>query len=218
MDFSTPDMIRNITYLGRYYKDGEIIFSAVMFGGHLGIFTGFKNQAFSLNINQRSSESTPYKVYENIKLIGEGYNEVAWAIRDVLTQCEDYDCALDYLSSSPIIAPTYYILAGVKNDEGAVITRERFEPAAIEVLSETNWYVSITNDDQFAGQCQTRCKVVKENMEELGRENLNVESLMNDVMLRNFTLNEISIYSTISGPSEGLFETIPVKSDFPAMP
>lgn len=49
-----------------------------------------------------------------------------------MAACDTYDCAYNSLSTTPIIAPAYFIIAGTKGNEGAVITRDRFYVAHLE--------------------------------------------------------------------------------------
>jgi N-acylethanolamine-hydrolysing acid amidase len=70
-----------------------------------------------------------------------GYNEISWITRDALIECNDWECAINKLSSSSIIAPGYLIVAGVKDYEGAVISRDRFGPAHTEMLTHDRWFV-----------------------------------------------------------------------------
>lgn len=41
-----------------------------------------------------------------------GYKEISWIIREALENCDDYDCAYDYLKNTEINALGYIILAG----------------------------------------------------------------------------------------------------------
>jgi len=157
LDYASPDEMRDTAFIGKFKKDGKLRFSSVMMAGAIGIYTGIRDGAFSITENARTSEMTSEKVFENLKLIFEGYNEVSWLVRDVLTNCEDFQCALNNLMTSPIITPAYLIVAGVQEYEGAVISRDRFGTAHVEMLSEENWYVAQTNDDHFTGVCQGRC-------------------------------------------------------------
>ena len=49
------------------------------------------------------------------------------------------------LSNDPIITPFYVIIGGIKDYEGAVITRNRVGSAHIDYLSDENWYLIQTN-------------------------------------------------------------------------
>jgi len=84
-------------------------------------------------------------------MILSGYKAISWVIRETLTECASYDCALSMLSTTPVIAPGYLILAGTKGNEGAIITRDRYSVAHTETLTDDKWYVLQTNEDHFAG-------------------------------------------------------------------
>jgi len=55
-----------------------------------------------------------------------GADEISWLIRWVLVNCEDFDCAREYLSDTLINSIGYITLAGTKRNEGVIITRDRF--------------------------------------------------------------------------------------------
>jgi len=52
-------------------------------------------------------------------------------------------------------------------------------------------------------------------MEKMGQQGLTPETFRSEVMLQNATLNDGTIFSTIMIPSQGLFDVIPVDSDYP---
>jgi hypothetical protein len=134
--------MRDITFIANFYKNGEHIFDAIMFAGDIGVYTGVKPGAFSISENDRQSGNAVQGLIENLELIFKGYNEISWITRDALINCADFECALGYYISTPIIAPGYLTIAGIKKYEGAVISRDKFGTAHIEMLSATNWYVA----------------------------------------------------------------------------
>jgi hypothetical protein len=159
LDFDFPDEMRNITYVAEFHRDGVYQYEAVMFGGLAGMQTGFKKGAFSISLNQRnpSDQTNWIDLLVNANLIFFSYNQASWLIRDTLEQCDDYDCAFEKLSTSKIIAPGYYILAGTKGNEGSIITRDRFAAPNITTISDENWYLVQTNQDHYTGECPMRC-------------------------------------------------------------
>lgn len=42
MDFAFPDAMRNASYIGQFYQNGEYLFEAVMFGGYVGVASGYR--------------------------------------------------------------------------------------------------------------------------------------------------------------------------------
>ena len=64
-----------------------------------------------------------------------------------------------------MIAPGYFILAGVKGNEGAIITRNRYDVANVTALSDDRWYLVQTNSDHYTGDCPRRCTAARTNFE-----------------------------------------------------
>mmetsp|Transcript_30552 Transcript_30552/g.29980 ORF Transcript_30552/g.29980 Transcript_30552/m.29980 type:complete len:211 (-) Transcript_30552:42-674(-) len=210
--------MRDITFVAQYKKGGKIIFNAVQFAGTIGIYTGLKEGAFSVSENDRQTAITIEKVMENLELMFKGYNEVSWIVRDVLETCEDFECAFNNFATQPLITPAYLIMAGVKDYEGAVISRDRFGSAHIEMLSEEKWYVAQTNDDHFMGACQGRCQTVHANLEALGKESLDRDSIRTEIMFKGPTLNDHSIFNAVMIPGEGYFDAIGTDGQYPDEP
>ena len=76
----------------------------------------------------------------------------------VLTDAESYDEAVQVLSKRYIAAPAYYIVAGSKPNEGAVITRDRNVLSDIWQLNVSSsdpnsWYILETNYVRTLLQC-----------------------------------------------------------------
>lgn len=186
-----------------------------MFTGIVGVYTGIKYGAFSVSENDRQPWRDAEALMKNVAMIFMGYSEISWVIRDALVKCDDFECALNYMSDTTIIAPGYIIMAGVKEYEGAIISRDRTGVSHTEMLTEDRWFLAQTNDDHFAGVCQTRCQTAKQNIKSLGREYINEQNLRESVMLANPNLNDITIFSSILNPRNNFFDTLPVDSDYP---
>jgi len=135
-----------------------------MFGGMTGVWTAMKAGAFSLSVNERHLYEGPRQWLINFSLIFLGFPEISWIIRDAFLECEDFACAESLLSYAYVISPSYLTLAGTKNNDGVVITRDRWGVAHFDRLNETRWYVLQTNDDTWTGVCQERCQVGNANM------------------------------------------------------
>lgn len=69
------------------------------------------------------------------------------AILNSLLNNTSYQEAVDYFSTVPMTSPGHFIIGGLKDNEGTILTRtadltdHRFE------LSDSQWYVAITNVD-----------------------------------------------------------------------
>jgi acid ceramidase len=70
---------------------------------------------FSISLNTRFDLNGGYiGVIEWIYNLNRNQSFVTLAIRDMLTNAESYNEAVQYLSEIPLLAPCYYILAGTK--------------------------------------------------------------------------------------------------------
>jgi len=143
LDFAFPDVMRKITFEGKFYQGDKYLFTGVMFAGYNGVLTGFKGGAFSISINERkpSWRTDPFGLVMNFAFLFAGATQPSKLIRDTLTNCGDYSCAYNQLTTVTVISPCYLIVAGTKDYEGAVITRDRTSIANLNQLSESNWYV-----------------------------------------------------------------------------
>lgn len=125
-DFLAPELSKNITYIAEFYKGGNHIYSAVMNGGTPFFPTGFKKNAFSISMNQRNStERTFSEFMANMGMISFGYQPAVQMVRDTLEKCDTYECAANKLAKDTLVTKAYFIVAGVKDNEGIVISRNR---------------------------------------------------------------------------------------------
>ena len=158
LDFGFADAMRKASYVAEFYKNGKHIYDAVMFGGYVGVLSAHIFGAFSATVNTRSMGNRGVvPILEVLISMFEGHTETGVAVREVFSECEDYDCAVSKLCSVRIIAPVYFTIAGVKDNEGMVMSRNADGIANIHNLDENTWYVLQTNDDHFAGVCNERC-------------------------------------------------------------
>jgi len=52
-------------------------------------------------------------------------------------------------------------------------------------------------------------------MEEVGKENISYDTLLNNVMLQSHTINKFTIYTTMAIPAENIFDVYGFDSDNP---
>ena len=129
LDFDNASLMRTITYTATFQRGDKYLFDATMFAGVVGVYTGMKAGAFSISENQRQFNDRESGLVANLAMLFTGYSEISWLIRETLTVCSDFDCAYYKLKDDPINALGYIILAGTKDDEGVIISRNRFDSA-----------------------------------------------------------------------------------------
>lgn len=72
------------------------------------------------------------------------------------------------MTETPIVCPGYLALAGTKDYEGAIITRDRNHVAHVEQLSQDKWFLVQTNDDHWTGICTARCEAANNRIAAIG--------------------------------------------------
>ncbi len=136
-----------------------------------------------------------------------GFPQAAAVLRDTLEKCNNFTCALSKLQNDTTSAPVYYILAGTKDYEGVVISRDQAGPVmgGVQFLNDTTWYLVQTNQDHFKGDCPDRCKAANDNFKKLGQDNATVTTVFDTVLNVPPNINTFSVFTTVMMPSAGLF-------------
>ncbi|XP_065911752.1 N-acylethanolamine-hydrolyzing acid amidase-like [Dysidea avara] len=153
LDWNLPNELRNASFIVEYVSNGSVIFTGInSIAGTIGMPTGISKKGFSLSINERSLGGD--LIEDSIDALLLGGAEVVLFARQVLTHARSYDEALDMLNKHYLAAPVYYILAGSKPNEGAVITRDRSILVNLWQLNVSasvpdSWYLLETNYDHW---------------------------------------------------------------------
>lgn len=213
MDFGFPDAMRNASYLASFYKNGEYLFDAVMFAGYVGVASGQRLNEYSLTINARGVEKGVEEYFNIMGKIYSGLPEIGVMIRYAMTDNKDFESVQAAVAASRTVVPMYIIMAGTKENQGIVLSKDEYGVADLKQLDADNWYLVQTNDDHFSGICQQRCVDGKEHMEAIGKDKINLDNLLTDVILQSHTFNEYTIYTTMASPSEGIFNAYGFDTD-----
>uniref|UniRef100_A0A671YNA4 N-acylethanolamine-hydrolyzing acid amidase n=1 Tax=Sparus aurata TaxID=8175 RepID=A0A671YNA4_SPAAU len=139
------DVLRNMTVNVVFLKNGEVAYQGTTFAGYVGLWTGQSPNKFTVSGDQRGKTNV-------VSAFLFRRSPVSWLVRETLEAAEDFQDAVMRLSKIPIITGVYYIVAGVRAGEGAVITRDRTGPADIwplEPCREGRWYRVETNYDHW---------------------------------------------------------------------
>eukprot|EP00357_Protocruzia_adherens_P027557 CAMPEP_0115018744 /NCGR_PEP_ID=MMETSP0216-20121206/29019_1 /TAXON_ID=223996 /ORGANISM="Protocruzia adherens, Strain Boccale" /LENGTH=356 /DNA_ID=CAMNT_0002390059 /DNA_START=23 /DNA_END=1089 /DNA_ORIENTATION=- len=206
LDFEFTNILRDVTYDIEVYRGRKLLYQATCFAGCTGILTASKPGAFSLSINQREPGTGAWRnVLSGIR----GRSTVTWAARKAMEECNNFQEARERLLEVSLIAPCYYILGGVGENEGTVITRNRTDVAETEDLDSENgiWQVMKTNYDSWEeppdeDDRQTPCrKMLKKHQKTCNRDKLM------KILQTNPILNDQTVYSTAMCAGKGGFRT-----------
>ncbi len=199
LDFRFQEYFSKLAYQGRYYKDGELQFITQGFAGYVGALNGTKPGKFSLSLNERFINKI-----KNLDTLLKGYTNPAYLLFRVLNNSTSFSQSKNILSNTTVSSPVYFNLAGVNKNEGVIIVRNLDSVAGEERLDVDNgkWFIVQTNSDREKKHDERR--VTAENrLNEIGRDKIAYENLMNKVMMVSPTKNNQTIYSTVQSPFNG---------------
>lgn len=206
-------MLRPLLVNVNYTSGGQEVFQATHYVGYVGVLTGMKKGAFSVTIDDRFAGEGGYVGILKWILGDHKENWVSLLARDAL-QGQDFNGALNLLQQAPIIAPVYYILAGVNSGEGAVISRSLTKSYNLRTLQPNNasnpngWWVLETNYDWWekAPFYDQRREAAVKCVTEMGRNDISPGSLF-DILSTKPVLNQLTTYSVLMSPQTGFYES-----------
>jgi len=201
------DHLKNLTMTIEYQKKGKTLFYATSFAGYVGVLSGMKPNAFSISLNTRYYPKNGLEnfLYEIVAAITEKNSTlVSFLTREVMTQENDWTAAIDNLSKGTLIADVYYIVGGVSANEGAVISRNRFNASDVWVLNSTKWFEVQTNYDHWKQPPWFDDRVVPANtaMNALGQDALNLDGLFGVLSVKP-VLNLQSTFTMLTSAGTG---------------
>jgi len=208
--WTLSEKLRPLMAQVNYTKNGQVLFRTTSFIGYIGSLTGVKPGIFSISINERNIAKGGYiGLIEWIYNINRNQSFITFAIRDMLTNAENYDQVVQYLAKVPLLAPCFYIIAGPKPGQGVIITRARNGSDDIKVLGKDNlWFLAQTNYDNWKKQpiFDDRLTPCIECLQAKGRNQVNFESIFNVLSSRPM-LNKLTVYSALMEPATGRLES-----------
>lgn len=136
-----------------FQSHGVTQYTGTTYVGFVGLVTGARFNAVSISVDERDQGHW----WQNAlaALLSRRATPLSFLVRDVLATPEvTFDEAVHRLAYTPLVAPVYLIVGGVRPGEGAVITRDRV--AAIDIwrlddeLRRGQWWLLETNYDHWA--------------------------------------------------------------------
>ncbi|NP_001080029.1 uncharacterized protein LOC379721 precursor [Xenopus laevis] len=149
MDFLFSNLLAKLTMDVDFKKNGEIAYTGTTFVGYVGLVTGQSPNKFTVAANAREYDTSWW--INAISALTKNSSPLSWLIRDTLNEAKSYTDAFLKLSKGPIITQVFFILAGTKAGEGAVITRNRNGVVDARFLDNKRgkWFLVQTNYDHW---------------------------------------------------------------------
>jgi len=196
--------LQNLTIQVEFQLDGQVVFESATYAGYVGILTGMKPQMFSVTVNTRYS-TNPFENF--IEAWNKNASIISFLVRDVLTNLNSFQDAVNALSNSVLVAPVYYTVGGASENEGVVLTRNWYELLNAAQLSlPSQWYQVQTNWDTWDTPLwwDTRRAKAIEVLNSVGRQNLSYSTLF-EVLSTPPVLNNHTTYTAIMSASQSYF-------------
>lgn len=148
LDWNIPAELRNFVMTVKFTQNGQHVFTGGTIVGYMGILTGLKPGSFSVSIDERGLGGD---LLGNtiMALTNKNSLQPSHLLRKTLMEANNYDEAVQMLSTAPLIAPVYYIIAGVSTNDGALLTRDRTKSIQPLFLDNKTWYLLQTNYDHW---------------------------------------------------------------------
>ncbi|CAI4228149.1 unnamed protein product [Auanema sp. JU1783] len=207
--------LRNMIINVNWIKNGQILFKTNNFAGYVGVYNGLKPKKFTITANDRFLKEGGYVGLYRFFTghYGEG-KFMSWLSREALENCNSYAEAKEFLQTTALLAPVYYILGGAKPYEGAIIARSLNGTDLITSMDKTNsvsgWYLLETNYDrnQIPLYLDDRRTPGDHCMQVMTQKNAGFQGIYNVLSSRS-NLNKLTAYTVLMEVNTGKFETHP---------
>merc|ERR1711957_64227 len=219
LDYGLPGL-QNFTADITFLRNGSFVSRGTMYVGYLGVLTGQHlegggNAAWSISLNQRflSIDSVPY--LPTVKAFLHGVQNVGFTLRDALEEQVSFRKAKLFMQRAKFPAPAFLTMAGVKRNEGIVITRNRNGTAVVPFRSSWRlavrrgrWFHLETNFDNWWPDRLTdgRRQAARKHLKTLGRQHADLDGLF-EVLSTPPVLANGTIYTTVMMNEAGFLQT-----------
>lgn len=205
--WAMTEVLRPTVIKLHFQRSQKTVFKAVTFAGYLGILTGVKQGAFSMTVNERFNLNGGFIGLLEWLLGDHSQHWVGFLTRQLMQNETSYEAAKTMLSTTKLIAPVYFILAGTQPGQGAIITRDRnSNEADVYTLADAadKWFVLQTNYDHWKTppSYDDRRGPGMHCMRNLTQQGLGFSGLF-DVLGTKPVINMLTVYAALMRPSTG---------------
>jgi acid ceramidase len=200
------DTLRDLLVHVLVQRNGTTLAHVQTFAGYIGVLTGMRPGAFSITINTRFLSKNPFVVWERIidQILTHptAFMPAHLVRRTLLTPGATFATAAATLSSTPILGAVYFTIGGLNANEGRILARGQSALAhtvAVGSQPGAQWpYVLQTNYDWWnhtVPWIDDRQDAGVNAMNALGQANVNLFSVINNVLSLRPTFNQLSVVS-----------------------
>ncbi|XP_052794141.1 acid ceramidase-like [Mya arenaria] len=192
-----------------FQRGGKTVFKSVNYAGYVGILTAISPGKFTLTMNERFTLDGGYIGIIDLILTGKG-TWMGFLTRATMEKAQSFEEAKTMLTSTQMIAPAYFILAGNTSGQACVITRNR-EVNGTDTwwMKEAGgWYILETNYDHWSKPLfvDDRRTPANKCMKKLTQKGVGIPGIFN-VLSSRPVLNKLTTYTALMQVNQGHIET-----------
>lgn len=204
-----------------FTKGGKKVYEGTTYAGTIGLSTAAVPGGWAVSINARSN-SLCSKDRDECQKKAVASAASGGAIFPIFTRQtidtigSNYDDAVDYMTSRPLIMPGYMIAGGVAPNQGAILTRDPFGSTtnALHLYDHKThdegggeWYVVQTNTDHWVHKGNSsRRATATHGLDKIGKDSIDLLGLWN-VLSTPPTYNQATIHTDLVGSAWGEYRT-----------
>ena len=188
LDWNLPEELRSLVLTVDFMKNNELLYTGTTVVSFVGLLNAMKPEAFTYSQNARCQGGM--LLFNLLEALRFGADTPEQRARSVFESASTYEESVAGFSAGHLITDAYFIVGGKEAGEGAVVSRARNR--AVDVWSipvsteptDSMWYRLQTNYDHSdePPAADDRETPGFANMDAVGKENLNEDNLLKDVM------------------------------------
>jgi len=195
LDWNLDEALREFIITVDFERGGEVLYTGSTIVSFVGILNAMApgDNGFSFSMDARCQGG---KLLINlVEALAEGAMTPCQHSRYVMETATDFASAVNLFETGNLIDDGYFIVGGAKDGEGAVVSRARNRNVDTWMIdsedSEHGWYRLETNYDHWEDvpSADDRRTPGYANMEAIGKDAVNKDNLLNDVMTQWPTFN-----------------------------
>lgn len=202
-DLSYPGL-DNITADIEFQRGGKTVYFGTTFFGYVGLPTGMHANGYSVAAHTR------FKLHSEddcIKAAEKGGQVIGQNIRSVLDSISDFSTATEKLAKQEFIVNCYLISAGLKHNEGKVITRNMDDAQDVWQLTDERWFEVETNWDHWKIPFDGRRRFANQEMNKTTAEKIDMDYMYKIVSTPPDFASD-TVYTTKMVPSLNYYESV----------
>jgi len=216
LDYPFPGL-QNVTIEVDFQRNGQTVYRGVTFAGYIGLLTGVRPAGWSVTVNQRNIPGdSVLDWFKNIEEWMAGATPLALRLRETLESNTTFSSAVSTLQHVHLMSTVYLTVAGTQPGEGAIVTRDRDDPADVWwIAAPEGWYRGQTNDDHWLPPLDDRRAAMNSMMSELNVSSISLPALY-QVLSTPPVFNHGTRYTALMNPATGDLQTM-IRYDAPSV-